>query len=90
MSTETTTTETRASFSVSEDTKLKLPLRVQFVLLAFVAAGAAAWALTRRDVSDHADRLASVETKQASDHDVLVEIRADVKRLLREDERRRP
>lgn len=82
-------TQITRTVSVTEDTRIKLPLRIQMILLMAVASAGAAWALTRRDVNDLAVRATVVETKQQADHDLLVEIHTDVRTMLRERERGR-
>lgn len=79
--------ETRSPL-FSEDTKLpRMPLKFAAAIVATVAAGAIAWALTTTRVADQGRRLDIVETQRAADHDILLEIRSDLKALSRE---RRP
>lgn len=69
---------------LSEETRVKVPLKFAAAIVATVAAGAIAWALTTTRVADQARRLDVVELKQSTDHDILLEIRSDLKSLSRE------
>ena len=81
--------ETEAGFSLNEHTRIKIPLSLQVTLLSAIAALAIAYATARATLHEHAEKIATIEARTATDHDVLVEIRNDVKRLVREDDRRR-
>lgn len=83
-------TPTNAPF-VHADRPVKTTWGTLVALLAIFAAGVAAWTLVRAEVSSHAStlvaheaRIKAVEDKIAADHDILIEIRADLKALRRE------
>jgi hypothetical protein len=75
----------------TRDSRIKTTLGTLISILVAVSAAAAAWTITRNDlqtqartIQHHEQRLQSVETKAAVDHDILVEIRSDLKALMRE------
>jgi hypothetical protein len=75
--------ETSAPY-VGDDAKVRVPLRTFGWLAAVVAAGAIAWATTKAEVADHTERIKAIEVRAALDHDILLEIRSDVKAFNRE------
>lgn len=80
---------TEAPFHVSRERKLSMPLAFLLALLAVTAAGAVAWTSTREQVARNTSDIQTLQTKFGSDHDLLVEIRADIKNLMkREGERK--
>lgn len=81
--------ETTPPITVEQPIKTTIGTIIAIVTVA--AAGVAAWTYVRADVAQHSRtlevherRLASVEDKIASDHDILIEIRSDLKALRRE------
>lgn len=80
---------TNAPF-IHSDRPVKTTLGTILALLAVVAAGVAAWTLVKAEVASQASvlaahevRIKSIEDKIAADHDILIEIRADLKALRR-------
>jgi hypothetical protein len=80
---------TTAHFNLGEAAPIRTTWRTLIVLMAFLATGFGSWVLLRADVQDHEKRLGSVESRLSSDHDILLEIRADLKALTREQRRER-
>lgn len=84
--------ETEETIKLSDKRQISMPMALLMGLLATTADGAIAWSVTRSDVQQNTKDIMEVKHaadvlggKVANDHDVLIEIRADVKRLLRED-----
>ena len=82
--------ETNAPLITSQRT-IKTTLGAIGTLLALVSAGLLAWSSVKADVEGHGRqldqherRLKTVEERISSDHDILIEIRADLKALRRE------
>lgn len=80
---------TNAPF-IHSDRPVKTTWGTITALLAIVAAGVAAWTLVKAEVANQASTLAahevrikSIEDKIAADHDILIEIRSDLKALRR-------
>lgn len=70
---------------ISEETRVKLPLRLVAWGVAIVAAGAIAWGLTTRTVQDQGRRIDNLETDSRSTREVLIRIderTAEIKRRL--------
>lgn len=70
------------------DSKVRTTVGTVVAILISVAAGVMAWASLRADVAaQHKDivghelRLSELETRLSRDHDILLEIRGDVKAL---------
>lgn len=79
------TQETMPSFSVNEDSKVKMPLKIIAWLFAIVAAGAIAWGVTTKTVTDDSKRIDALETDSRSTREVLIRIderTAEIKRRL--------
>jgi hypothetical protein len=77
--------ETDPGFSFSDSSKIKAPAKVWLSLMFTVAARATAWATLRMSVSEHAARLAALETDSRSGREVLIRIderTAEIKRRL--------
>lgn len=72
---------------LSKQSRLTMPLAFVLGLIAVTAAGAMAWTSTRSQVENHDRRINLIEAKVATDHDILVEIRADLKNLVRDKRR---
>jgi hypothetical protein len=81
--------ETTPAFALSERTPVKLPLALLGFLLSCVAAGAIAYATVRTTLSDHTDRIVSVEREQQQMREIVIRIDENVKRLVRSEERGR-
>jgi hypothetical protein len=74
--------------SLDESTPVFTNLRTIGVLIAGIAAGVSAWAWALSDVraqatllKNHGTRIEFLETRFSADHDLLLEIRGDVKAL---------
>ena len=80
---------TSPPFQLGDAAPVKTTWRTLIAMGAFLAAGFGSWVLLRADVQDHEKRLGSVESRLSSDHDILLEIRADLKALTREQRRER-
>lgn len=79
---------TEAPFAVSRERKLSMPLAFLISLLAVTAAGAVAWTSTREQVARNTTDIQTLQSKVANDHDLLVEIRADIKNMMKREERK--
>jgi hypothetical protein len=73
------------------DSRLRTTVGTIGLLIALTATAVAAWMNTRAAVGDHTrtleqheTRIITIETRAREDHDILVEIRADQKALMRE------
>lgn len=72
-------------FNLSEEMRVKMPLKILIAILGVVAAGAIVWASTQAVVADHALRIERLETNERSTHEVLIRIderTAEIKRRL--------
>lgn len=79
------------------DSRIRTTVGTVGLLIGLIATGVFAWATLRGDVEDHSrslkaheQRLGTIETRAREDHDILVEIRADQKALMRELQQRNP
>ena len=79
--------ETTVPITVTENTRL--PLKLVLTLLGLAVAGAATTAVMKFQLSDHERRIAKVEVDHATEHDVLIELRDDVKFLRQAVEHKR-
>jgi hypothetical protein len=76
---------TSAPFSISEEMRVKMPLRILLALLGIVAAGAIAWASTRSDVSANTKRIMDLESNSRQQTEMLIRIderTAEIKRQM--------
>lgn len=80
---------TEAPLLVSRERRLSMPLAFLLSLLAVTALGAVAWTSTREQVARNTSDIQTLQAKVSSDHDLLLEIRADVKNLVRRDGERK-
>lgn len=76
---------------ITPETRLRTTLGTLATTVAVVAAVVAAWTILRSDVQAHARalsaheaRIKTIEDKVSADHDILIEIRTDLKALRRE------
>lgn len=83
-------TPTNAPF-IASDRPVRTTWGTIISLLAIVAAGVAAWTLVKAEVASqastlavHETRIKSIEEKITADHDILIEIRSDLKALRRD------
>lgn len=67
--------------NVSEEMRVKMPLKTLLALLAVVAAGAIAWASTRSDVAGNTRRIDKLEVDQNVSRELLIRIDENVKAL---------
>lgn len=77
--------DTVPAFSISEDSRVKLPLKLAIALIGVVAAGAIAWGFTTRTTQDNTKRIDSLEQEQRTTREVLIRIderTAEIKRRL--------
>lgn len=75
---------TRTPF-ISDETRVKVPLRVLGMFAAAVAAGAIAWGITTNRVAEHDKRIEALEGDSRSTREVLIRIderTAEIKRRL--------
>lgn len=79
---------TAIPFSLGENAPIRTTWRALLVVIAFLATGFGSWVLLRYEVQDHEKRLGVVETRVGNDHDILLEIRADLKALARDRDRK--
>ncbi len=82
--------KTTAPFRLSDDAPVRTTWRHLIVIGGLLATGFGSWVLLRADVADQGKRLVAVEARSATDHDIILEIRADMKALLREQRTNRP
>ncbi len=82
---------TTVPFSLGENAPVRTTWRTLAVIGGLLATGFASWILLRAQVQAHGERLDEqthridvVESRLATDHDILLEIRADVKAFTRE------
>jgi hypothetical protein len=73
--------ETRPSFSVSAESRVKLPLALLAGLLGACAAATAGWATIRSDVAKHSLEIAALQADARSARELLVRIDENVKAL---------
>lgn len=70
---------------ISDETPVKLPLKVVFTLCGIVASGAIAWGLTAKSVSEHDKRIELLETQTRGVEKLLERIderTAEIKRRM--------
>lgn len=72
----------------SPDSKVRTTTGTIILVISTVAAGVTAWNILRSDVAfqaqtlqQHEGRLSELEKRLSADHDILLEIRGDVKAL---------
>ncbi len=82
---------TTAPFSLGENAPVRTTWRTLLALAALAATAFGSWLMVRAQVEGHEVRLnttdkriEAVEARFANDHDILLEIRADLKALTRE------
>jgi hypothetical protein len=80
--------DTRPSFALSQDTRIKLPLALLGSLFFACAAATAAWISVRADVSNHSTEIEALKTEVRTSRELLVRIDENVKQL--KDAARRP
>lgn len=75
--------------TISEETKVRTTIRTLVAIAALIAAFVTAWTWVLSDVraqgnslQQHQTRLDTLEQRLSSDHDILIEIRQDVKALM--------
>ena len=73
--------ETRPSFSVSSESRVKLPLALLAGLLGACAAATAGWATLRSDVAKHSLEISALQADARSARELLVRIDENVKAL---------
>ncbi len=73
--------ETRPSFSVSAESRVKLPLALLAGLLGACAAATAGWATLRSDVAKHSLEISALQADARSARELLVRIDENVKAL---------
>jgi HAMP domain-containing protein len=76
---------TIAPFSFSDETRVKMPLRLLLALLGIVAVSAIAWATTRSDVAATIERVNVLETDARQQREILIRIderTAEIKRQI--------
>jgi hypothetical protein len=81
--------DTQPPMTLSERTPLRMPLSFQMTMLAAVAAAAVAYGTARVTLSDHTERIAAIEKEQATTREIVIRIDENVKRLIRDEDRRR-
>lgn len=79
--------ETQAPF-LTKERKFTTTLGFVIFLVAVTFAGAVAWSTTKQQVDQNTHSISTLEQKVANDHDLLIEIRGDLKSLVRERDRR--
>ncbi len=78
-------TDTQPSFSISERSGVKAPLKSLLAVLAFVAVAYSAYTTTRADVDRHGGRLTALEAEARNTREVLTRIderTAEIKRRI--------
>jgi hypothetical protein len=75
------TEETRPAFSVSPESRIKLPLALLASLFVACAAATGAWISVRSDVSTHGLKIHALETEVRTSRELLVRIDENVKQL---------
>jgi hypothetical protein len=73
--------ETCPSFSVSPESRIKLPLALLGSLFFACAAATAAWISVRSDVATHGTKISALENEVRSSRELLVRIDENVKAL---------
>lgn len=81
--------QTAPAWSVSEGTRIKLPLAVLVAILSAVAAAAIAYGSVRNTIADHGEKISALEQRATADREMLFRIDENVKRLVRQAERDR-
>jgi len=78
------------SFMVTQDSKFRSTLGMLGLALMLTGTAVYAWSTIRRDVSDHtrtldshAQQLKALDEQARENHDVLVEVRADQRAIMR-------
>jgi parvulin-like peptidyl-prolyl isomerase len=77
--------KTSVPFSLSDEMRVKMPLRILLALLGIVAAGAIAWATTRGDVAATMTRVDALERDARQQREILIRIderTAEIKRQM--------
>lgn len=77
-------TDTVPPLEISKKRAISMPFALLVSLLVVVAAGSIAWSAVQTQGRQNASDIKSLQEHAAADHDVLTEIRTDVKSLLRE------
>lgn len=80
---------TTGPFNLGDTAPVRTNWRTLCIVGAFLASVFGSWIMIRADVADQGKRLSTVEARSATDHDILLEIRADLKALSREQRDRR-
>ena len=77
--------------TIGSDTKFRTSLGSLIAVILAAASMVAAWTWLNADVrahskaiTDHGERISTMEKRWENDHDILIEIRADLKALRRE------
>lgn len=73
--------DTRSAFSVSQDTRVRLPLTLLGSLFLACAVATAAWISVRAEVATHTVKIEALETEARSSRELLVRIDENVKQL---------
>ena len=73
--------DTRAAFHISDQTRVRLPLALLVSLFAAIAAATAGWISVRGEVAQHSLQIGALETEVRSSRELLVRIDENVKAL---------
>lgn len=76
-----TDTDTRPAFSITGESRVKLPLALLASAGLAIAAGTTAWITLRSDVAQHAHQIAALQIEMRSNRELLVRIDENVKAL---------
>lgn len=74
---------TAAPFNVSEEMKVKMPLRLLVALLGIVAVSAIAWASVRSDVARHGEEIGELQRHEREQRDLLIQIKTNTEALMK-------
>ena len=81
------TEDTRPAFSVSAESRIKLPLALLASLFTAVALATAGWITVRADVQQHSAAISALQSEARTSRELLVRIDENVK-ALKENNRR--
>lgn len=70
---------TNSSFPAYDDGKVRTNWKTLGVVVGFLLLGFGSYVLLRADVQEHGKRIDAVESRVATDHEILIEIRSYMK-----------
>lgn len=78
---------TNAPFALRDEAPVRTTWRTLFIIGAFLATGFGSWVMLKAQVTDLEKRTTINEIRSISDHEILLEMRSDLKALLRDKSR---